>query len=594
MESQKINVKCNYCSNEYRKTSLKQHLLRCKMKIEQEKNEIIKKTCSQKFIEDETQNIDSSMKNYFHYIPNEIIFIIVSYLFSDPKDDFCSYRRLYKEYLNICFLSKRLYNILYPSFESILTYKKNLKEERENKICKSTAKSVYKLTDSELEYEISYYLVNNPHYRSSFPMKIYQIADILDYMYSKYESKYNYDHALLLKEQKKEISKKKTAETKKKRIIHFTELMNTYHFNENDDIYHDFYSDYVNKGIFSLKKIESELKAYIAKEERKEKIVHELKNDYQKIRSYIHHPIVKDHIENGNHTWKETIERIMDIENRKYELTELFSKINLDFDREYHIYNQKNRIHNYIENNIGNASEIVECIGNKNTRKNNLLEEFHKNGFHMEVEKKKQNESLMIYDFIENGKNSIENIIHYMIGKRDREINIKIELKENIYRKEIEKLNIYKDYIEYGDSENYHKIHETLKEFVLNHFYKNFTNYKQEFMNIRNLYKDYSYEIIYKLAQKQALLLWCNKYNTYEEAIHNINLPSYLYEDIYNIYEDPLQMEKKDISTIDKTKNDHLLKCTCNNAASIICLHCKKCCSIMFCIKHSYFFNKLK
>ena len=155
MATNKVNVKCEYCSNEYRKASLKQHLSRCKMKIEHDKNEIIKITSSKKFIEN--HNIELTVKNDFNNIPNEIIFIIVSYLFDGNKDEFCSYRRLYKEYLNICFLSKRMYNILYPSFETILIYKKNLRDERENRICKSTAKSNYKLTDSELEYKIDYY-----------------------------------------------------------------------------------------------------------------------------------------------------------------------------------------------------------------------------------------------------------------------------------------------------------------------------------------------------------------------------------------------------------------------------------------------------
>ena len=187
---QKINAKCEYCLNEYRKSSLKQHLTRCKAKIEYDKNEIIKINTSKKF----SENINF-VNNKLDNLPNEIIFLITSYLIDDlDKDEYCSYRRLYKEYLNICFVSKRIYNILYPSFESILIFKQNLYEERNKRICKSTAKSLYKLSESQLEDDIPYILVKNPHYRSSPPMKIYQIADILDYMYDKYQSKDNHDN----------------------------------------------------------------------------------------------------------------------------------------------------------------------------------------------------------------------------------------------------------------------------------------------------------------------------------------------------------------------------------------------------------------
>jgi hypothetical protein len=37
-----IYINCEYCSNQYRKYSLKQHLTRCKSKIEFDKNQIIK------------------------------------------------------------------------------------------------------------------------------------------------------------------------------------------------------------------------------------------------------------------------------------------------------------------------------------------------------------------------------------------------------------------------------------------------------------------------------------------------------------------------------------------------------------------------
>ena len=189
-----IYLNCEYCSNQYRKYSLKQHLLRCKSKIEYDKNQIIKINCNKKFEENYNKNI-----NRFENLPNEIIKIIVSYLIEGMKDEYCSYRRIYKQYLNICFTSKRIYNIVYPSYDQILIFKNNLKEERNKKICKSTAKSTYKLSEHELEDLIPYDLYVNPHYRSSSPMKLYQIADVLDYMFEKYRFKQNHLNQLLNK-----------------------------------------------------------------------------------------------------------------------------------------------------------------------------------------------------------------------------------------------------------------------------------------------------------------------------------------------------------------------------------------------------------
>jgi len=66
---EKINIKCEYCSNIYRKSSLKQHLMRCKAKIEYDKNEVIKINSSKKFIEN-----NDDTKNKLDNLPNEIIF----------------------------------------------------------------------------------------------------------------------------------------------------------------------------------------------------------------------------------------------------------------------------------------------------------------------------------------------------------------------------------------------------------------------------------------------------------------------------------------------------------------------------------------
>lgn len=199
-----IYVKCEYCSYEYRKYSLKQHLLRCKSKIEFDKNQIIKINSSKKFIEIYNKNI-----SLFENLPNEIIKLIVSYLFEGIKDEYSSHRRICNEYLNISYVSKRIYNIIYPSYEQILIFKNNLKEEKDKRICKTTAKSNYKLSESELENLIPYSLYSNPHYRTSSPMKLYQITDILDYMYNKYHSKQNHTNQLLIKEEKKKNLRQK-------------------------------------------------------------------------------------------------------------------------------------------------------------------------------------------------------------------------------------------------------------------------------------------------------------------------------------------------------------------------------------------------
>jgi len=562
----KLNIKCEYCLNVYRKSSIKQHLLRCKEKIEYDKNEIIKINSSKKFIEN-----NDFQNNKLDDLPNEIIFLITSYLMDDlNKDEYCSYRRLYKEYLNICFISKRIYNILYPTFETILIFKKNLYEERDKRICKSTAKSLYKLTETQLEDDIPYILVKNPHYSSSPPMKIYQIADILDYMYDIYQSKDNHDNLLMIKEQKKEISREKRNIAKEKRDINFNKLMNSYNLNNNTDIYQDLYDDYINKGTPSLKKIEEQIKYYIECKKRKNNIFSEIAK--RNLDKYKTHSFITEYIEEGHCKLEETIEYIQNIYNRETELKNMFIENNLIFEIEYNVYHQKSIIYNYIENNIGNSLDIVQCIAGKNDRKYKLMEEFHKNNLILKVEKKKNNECTMINDFIEYNKGSIESIIEYIIGKKNRELNINnMVLNHN--------LAICKRYIE-NSNEN---LEDVKNKIYVHRFFIQHTNFKEEIINIRKYNIDDDYGVVSELAKKKALRNWCKKYNSYETAISEQYLPHILYKDINDIYNNILDEKDIDFKNIKNAQ----IKCKCDNVASIICKHCKHCCNIDFCIRHN-------
>ena len=142
----------------------------------------------------------------------------------------------------------------------------------------------------------------------------------------------------------------------------------------------------------------------------------------------------------------------------------------------------------------------------------------------MKIEKKKPIESNMINDFIEYNKGSVENIIDYIIGKKNKNST---NIEENKY--------IYK--------------------FLMNH-----TNYKEEIYNIRKYNINDDYDVISQFAKNKVLKKWCEKYNNYEMAISEKYLPNVLYKDINDIYNNNVLYEK-DIDLENIKYND--MKCEC-------------------------------
>ena len=252
--------KCDYCQSEFRKYGLKPHLQRCKAKIEYDKNNIIKKICKKKFEIDYGQHIQSD--SWLDKLPKELLKIIISYL-EGTSDKYYSYRRFFRDYLGYCTISKRLYNIFYPSFELILVFKENLKNERDKRICKSTAKAEYKLSDDELENKIIYVMFKNPHFSSSPAMKLYQLADVLDYLYDKYGSYKEHKKLLDLEEAKKEQAREKRENDRINRVESFNALMNKYALNDGQELYNVFYNNYVNKSKLGIRKMETMIQMYL-------------------------------------------------------------------------------------------------------------------------------------------------------------------------------------------------------------------------------------------------------------------------------------------------------------------------------------------
>lgn len=193
------NPECEYCKQKYStKYSLKAHYIRCKEKVkfenEQQMKEVAKKRFNEEYIEQEKMTLND--------LPTEIISSIGGFLL-DKKDEYCSYRQFYKNYLNICLVSKRFYNIFYPKPDKIIKYMENVSNEFNKIICKSTAKDEYNLKEAELD-EIDCEYVKNPHYSSSAPMRLYKISDILDYLGNKYGSKGLYDDFIECEEKKQD------------------------------------------------------------------------------------------------------------------------------------------------------------------------------------------------------------------------------------------------------------------------------------------------------------------------------------------------------------------------------------------------------
>lgn len=566
--------KCEYCLSNFR--ALKPHLTRCKAKIEFDKNQIIKINTEKKF--DENYKLYNSKLDR---LPNDMLFIIKSFLIYNPnnnnKDEYCSYRKLYKEYINYCIVSKKIYNIFYPSFDNILIYKNNLKEERETRICKSTAKTHYKLKDDELEYDLHYYLVRNPHYSSSPPMKVYQIADILDYMCKKYGTKQKHNEELELKESKKEESREKREKARDNRIINFDKLMKSYNYFKTDIIYKKFYDDYIDKGSPGLKKIEEEIKTYI-KIKKREMEINKLFQENIYLKKYINHDIVKKYIIDYNEQINDVLIKIQEINNRELQIKSEFIKNDLYYDQQKHHYIHRNIINNFVENNEGTINDIIFLIKGKEIRRSNILIEFSRNMLNYHEEMKRHDVEKIIKNYIDSNIGDLNNIVNNIVEKRDRKNNLKqLFLENNIPYNE--NLRLCKDYIENGQSDCYDIVYKIAKK---NFLFKN-ANYRQEFLKIRVKNMDFTYEAVHILVTDITLKKWC-KLN---KSCKNINVPKILYDEIKNIC-DNVDLSEVDITpNIEYYNNPNNIKCKCQQAGTVWCGMCKGCCNDSFCIKHS-------
>jgi hypothetical protein len=602
-----MNVICEYCKNTYRKYGLKPHYSRCKSKIEFDKNQILKELSEKKFIE----NYNIVEKSSLNKLPNEILFIIFSYLFDCKKDEYSSYKRYYQEnYMNYCYISKRFYNLFYPSFDKILIMKDNLYKEKEKYICKSTAKEEYCLKEDELEYEIEYILVNNPHYRSSPPMKLYQIRDILDYMNKKYGNRENHLKILKELELKKKESSIKRIEIKDKRRINIDKLINKYNIHNNDQVYIDYYDNYINKGTPSLKKIEEEIIYFINRRNRKNEIIDKM--NYFNLNIYINYDIVRKFIYENYKTSDEVIDILLGIQNRKNEMKTYLVKNN-------HIDNYKikyfidNIIQDYINTYHCSLDEITHSIESIFDRKNKLDEDFLKHNI-------SQNEIYHIentyYNYILDNNGTHKEIINFFIEKNNRNMLLNEKLLEHGYSKNAlkqsqkfyEYKNLINDYVINNKLDhNYiidyiiknETIIQNMKEIIQNKnknivindktrnemiFLTKNANYTNYFSCIRTLHKDLSFENVCELAIKESLIYWCKKYDTYEKAIESQIVPNTLYDKIKDLYNHlPIFSNQKYQNNYRLTISEH---CICNNPPSNICGNCRKCCEKNYCPKH--------
>jgi len=534
------SINCEYCLKNYcNKSSLKKHFLICKAKKKHDEIEIIKNNSGKTFNETTIINYNCIIDK----LPDDIIRLTMSFLHYDNKYKYCSYRRVYNEYLNITYVSKRMYNLFNPSFEKIIEFKDNLEKERETRICKSTAKSTYNLKDYELDDLIEHYLVKNPHYSCARPMKIYQIADILDYLYVTCKTN------VKLPKDKKEF-------IQNNRIINFQKLMEPYGFTQNNTIYNNYYNDYIHKGQPSLKEIKSIIDYYIEQERRKTEITTWLNENDLNI--FINHNIITNYINSiDNKSLQKVIDQISGINNRTNEIKQLFVEKNMSFN------SKKDIIDNYIEHNIGNALNIFECITGRENRKKAI-----------EVASKEKNIIIAgdnVKEYIEYNKGTLNNIVEYYVRKEE----IKGIFNQNHYSKLCNKyINTGKPSLEY--------IVETLTEI---NFYIKYTNYKQIFINIRMNNNDYN--DISNTVKHKALINWCKRFKSYEEAISNdknkVPIPVSLYNKIYDIFNTTTDTD----IDIDIDANTVLkFICKCENMASFICGFCNKCCQLKSCIKH--------
>ena len=546
--------KCIYCSKLYTERGINLHKSKCKLKF---KSSIIEINSDLKF------NESLQKKNIFNRLPDEILLEINNFLLI--KDNFCSYRRFYKKYIivlpQVC---KRFFNLFYLSHNEIINFKKNILEEKEKNICKSTAKNDYLLKDKELDELIPYKSVKNPHYSSSSPMKIYNIANILDYLGNIYGSESLYYDKIILNEKKKLENKEKTVLTKQKRKENYDILMNKYNFYESEKIYIE-YKDYITKGSPGIKKVEEYIINYIQQEERKNILFQKLEQENILFKD---NEIVNNYINENKYSMEEAYLILKNIQMRENLIKDDFLRNDLNFNYENKNFFENKMIKNYIDEDNITINEIIKYIKDKQERKNILISRLKEHNLQL------RSDSELCSNYIEENDNDLDYVVNTMIEMD---------------------------------------------------FYFKYTNYRNEFKNVKyelgGYYEDgvyeYDYISISNIAKERSFRTWCNKYKNYEDCIINIKntnlyLPSILYEKIQLEFE-KIKKEKKEkqhrklMKEIRQkykekyqekrpeiNKNKHIQKknhdcimCICYNIPSPLCGYCKNCCILESCKKHS-------
>jgi hypothetical protein len=553
--------KCIYCSKSYTVKGINLHKKKCKSKLELS---ILENNSNLKFDESKT-TIKIIRKNIFDKLPDEMLIEI--YKFLSIKDDFCSYRIFYKKYLiPYARILKRFFNLFYPTQQEILNFKKNIYEEKENNICKTTAKNIYPLKDKELDELIHHKLVKNPHYSSSPPMKIYNVADILDYLEKTYGSKRLYYDKLLYESDKKSQNKDKNNSIKEKRKLIYDALMNKYNFDENSEIYIE-HKGYIIKGTPGIKNVKTYIISYIQKEERKIALQERLTLENIVFRK---HGIVIGYINENKYSLENAFITLKNIQMRENLIKEEFTNQNLNFNEEQKKYKERIMIEEYIFLDKTSLEEIINYIKVKEIRKTTLIAKLEEHGLQL------RQDSEVCDNYINNNEQELDYVVNTMIEMD---------------------------------------------------FYFKYTDYRDEFKNAKyeygGYYEDGEYEYDYisvsKTAKRRALRTWCYKYKNYEEAIESAKtyLPISLYEKIKIQFEDnekhkelvkqkrekklqkqqeqkkqQMQEQQQKEETICTSKKivlekfSNLFKCICNNIPSPICGCCKNCCYIEECKKH--------
>jgi len=573
--------KCEYCLNNFR--VLKQHQLRCKSKIEYDKNQLIKQSSSKKFDENydiQNNNNNNKFKINIDILPDDLLYIIKSYIISDNpdneyKDRYCSYYKLYKQRMNYCYISKKLYNIFYPKYEDIMVYKKNLKDERETRICKTTAKTDYGLKENELEDEIDYDLYHNPHYRSSPPMKLYQIRDILDYMAKKYGTYENHMNQLEEIKIKKALLKEKRDILQEKRKENIEKLFDSYDV-DISPMYNKYYDEYINKGSPGLKTIKEEIQIFIGKEKRKNEIKDMLdKNSWQKYRKEINN-IILDYIDNNINTCQYIFETIQNIHDRDILLNNLFLENNLSLNELTKDLIHGKLINDFIYNNNGSPETIVNIFVDKTIRKQEVNDKLTENNINNKKTFKNATITKRLNDYIELNIGNIDEIIAMIIEKNNRKIELEILLQNNNILLMNMCNRICLNYIDNGIG----NINTIVDDIIINNFYRKYTTYNYEMRKLT----------LSTIGQKIALKKWCILNESYEKAIENTDLPQQLYGEVHKIYEENDMTLNTAITTNvinnNNNNNKHSNNCLCGNMGAIACGMCSKCCTKIDCYKH--------